>query len=70
MSINREDIKELTNEELVEKISSEKLRYRKLKFNHTVSPLDNPLLLRGARRDIARLTTEMKQREMAKGTEQ
>ncbi|NNC94253.1 MAG: 50S ribosomal protein L29 [Chitinophagales bacterium] len=68
--MNKEDIRELTDEELVEKISSEQLRYKKLRFNHTVSPLDNPLVLRGVRRDIARLKTELKNRQIANQKEQ
>ena len=70
MAINKEDIKELTDEELVEMVSSEQLRYKKLRFNHTVSPLDNPLMLRAVRRDIARLKTELKKREIASQNEQ
>ena len=63
--IKKEDIKEFANDELVEKIKEGKGRYKRLRFNHTVSPLDNPLQLRFARRDIARLATELKQREIA-----
>ena len=62
---SKADIKELSNDELVQKISDEKMRYRKLRFNHKVSQLDNPLVLRNVRRDIARYITEMKKREMA-----
>lgn len=57
--INKEDIKELTTEELVEKVKAEKLSYKKAKFNHAISQLDNPLKLRAQRRDIARLMTEL-----------
>lgn len=60
--VKKEDIKEYSTEELIEKIKDQRLRYRKAKFNHTVSPLDNPLLLREMRRDVARLLTELNQR--------
>lgn len=63
--IKKEDIKEFSNDELVAKIREEKARYTKMKFNHTVSPLDNPLSLRFVRRDIARLATELRKREIA-----
>jgi large subunit ribosomal protein L29 len=66
--IKKEDIKEFANDELVEKISEGKVRYRKLRFNHTVSPLDNPLTLRFLRKDIARLATELRKREIAEQT--
>lgn len=64
MALNKEDIAQLTNEELVEKVKSEKSLYTKMKFNHTISPLDNPLTLRAKRRDIARLMTELRKREL------
>ena len=62
--LNKEDIKEFANDELVEKIKEEKVRYKKARFNHAVSPLDNPLQLRFMRRDIARLNTELRKREI------
>ncbi len=64
MALNKEDIAQLTTEELVEKIKSEKTLYTKMKFNHVVSPLDNPLTIRVKRRDIARLMTELRNREL------
>jgi len=70
MAVNKEDIRELTDDELIEKIKEEQLRWRRLKFNHTASQLDNPLLLRTLRRDIARLKTELRQRQLeAQATE-
>lgn len=62
--IKKEDIKEFANDELAEKIKEGQIRYRKMRFNHTVSPLDNPLALRWQRRDIARLKTELRRREL------
>ena len=64
MAINKQDIRELTTEELWEKVRTEKSRYKKLRFNHEVSPLDNPLTLRELRKDIARLMTELRDREL------
>jgi large subunit ribosomal protein L29 len=61
----KEDIKEFASDELVEKIKEGKARYTKMKFNHAVSPLDNPLTLRYVRRDIAKLATELRAREIA-----
>lgn len=60
--IKKEDIKQLSTEELIEKVNTEKGNYRKAKFNHAVSPLDNPLKLRYMRKDVARLTTELNAR--------
>ncbi len=63
--LKKEDIKELTTEELVEKVKEVKLGYKKLKFNQAISQLDNPLMLRHERRDIARLMTELNARKKA-----
>lgn len=64
MAIHKQDIKELTTEELLEKVKNEKSRYKKLRFNHEVSPLDNPNMLKELRKDIARLMTEIREREL------
>ncbi|PSR05079.1 MAG: 50S ribosomal protein L29 [Bacteroidetes bacterium SW_11_45_7] len=62
--MHKQDIKELTTEELREKVKNEKSRYKKLRFNHEVSPLDNPKMLKELRKDIARLMTEIREREL------
>jgi len=59
------EIKEISTKELKERLETEKDDYTKLRLNHTVSPLDNPLKLRLSRRNIARLLTELKKRQMS-----
>ena len=39
--------------------------YQKLTFDHAIRGLDNPLELRVLRRDVARLKTEIRRRELA-----
>lgn len=63
--VKKEDIKELTTEELVEKVKTEQQNLQRMKFNHTISELDNPAQLREKRRDIARLKTELTARKKA-----
>jgi len=41
----------------------------RMKINHTVSPLDNPLKIKHSRRVIARLNTEMQRRRLENKTE-
>ena len=60
------EIKELETKELVERIETEVAKYEQMKFNHTVSPLENPSQIKASRRDIARLKTELRQRELNK----
>ncbi|MRJ11128.1 50S ribosomal protein L29 [Ornithobacterium rhinotracheale] len=53
------DIKELTVEELRDKIAEEKANYDLLKISHSMSPIENPIQLRNLRKMIARLNTEL-----------
>jgi len=57
-------IKDLNVTDLKAKISEDQLRLKKLEFAHAISPLENPMNIRGLRRDIARLQTELKKKEM------
>lgn len=58
------EIREFTTKELIEKIDTEKTHLSRLKLNHAVSPLDNPLKITEARKNIARLMTELRKREL------
>jgi len=58
------EIKELTTKEIVERIDAEKDKLTRMKMNHAVSPLDNPITLKDVRRNIARLMTEVRKREL------
>lgn len=59
------EIKELTTKEIVERIDIEKENLVRLRLNHAVSPLDNPLKLKDAKKNIARLKTILRQRELS-----
>ncbi len=58
------EIKELSTGELAERIVDEKTTLTRMRMNHAVSPLENPLKLRESRRLIARLKTELRKREI------
>ena len=58
------EIKELTTAEIQERLLTEQEQLVRLKLNHSISPLENPLQLREARKTIARLATELRQREL------
>ncbi|GET31070.1 50S ribosomal protein L29 [Prolixibacter sp. SD074] len=58
------EISELTTAEIVEKIDNANEELVRMKMNHAVSPLDNPLRIRHTRRDIARLQTELRKRQL------
>lgn len=50
----------MNEQDLTARLEEDKLRLKKLEFAHAISPLENPMTLRGIRRDIARLKTELK----------
>ena len=60
------EIKGLETKELAERIEAEVAKYNQMKLNHAVTPLENPSQIKAARRDIARLKTELRQRELNK----
>lgn len=59
------EIKELTTKEIVEKIQVEKENLVRLRLNHAVSPLDNPMKIKESKQNIARLKTILHQRELS-----
>jgi large subunit ribosomal protein L29 len=60
------EIRTLSIEELREKIGSEKEALRKLKFAHRISAIENPMRIRETRKLIARLSTELRKKELEK----
>ena len=60
------EIKGLSTAELAEKIDAEVANYHQMLLNHAVSPLENPSQIKQLRRTIARLKTELRQRELSK----
>ena len=61
MKIN--EIRELTDTELRERELAERETLTRMRLNHAITPLDNPLQIKEVRRTIARLATERRVRE-------
>jgi large subunit ribosomal protein L29 len=57
-------IKGISEADLKAKIQEDELRLKKLSFAHTMTPLENPVSIRGLRKDIARLKTELRKKEL------
>ncbi len=57
-------IKELSVTDLAARIKEDEQRLKKLEFAHAISPLENPVSIRGLRRDVARLKTELRKKQM------
>ena len=58
------EIRELSIKELHERIDAETSSLNQNRINHSISPLDNPSDIKEQRRSIARLNTELRQREL------
>lgn len=56
------EIRNLSVEEIKERIAEETAKLEQLRFNHAISPLDNPMSIQATRRDIARLKTVLTER--------
>jgi len=63
------EIKELTEQELQERLDSEVTLLVRMKMNHAVSPLDNPNKIVETRRNVARLKTELRARQIQEKAE-
>ena len=60
------EIKELETKDLAEKRETTVAQLNQLKLNPSIAPLENPSQIKAARRDIARMKTELLQRELNK----
>lgn len=59
------EIRELSTQEILERIENEGSALVRMKLNHAISPLDNPNKIKEVRKSIARLKTELHQRELS-----
>ena len=60
----KEKVHELRDEELQEKLNSLKTELFNLRFSHATGQLANPLQIQTVRRDIARVKTVIREREL------
>ena len=63
--MKKQDLTQLSTNDLREKIQEQKATLEKMTFNHSISPVENPLKIRVARREVARMKTELRKRELA-----
>ncbi len=62
--MKQSEIKEKSVAELQEELIKAKRSYTDLKMAHAISPLENPIQLRGLRKSVARIATELTKREL------
>ena len=61
--MKNEEIKELSTQDLKDRLEQAQKDYLQQKINHTISPIDNPAKITQDRKNIARMKTELRQRE-------
>lgn len=64
------ELSELPDAELVSELKETQIQYQKLRFDHAIKGLPNPLVIKEVRRDIARLKTEVRRRQVSKMTDE
>ena len=60
------ELKEIETKDLAERLEAEVAKYNQMKLNHAITPMENPSQIKAARRDMARMKTELRQRELNK----
>ncbi len=60
-----EEVRKMSNEEIVEELERQRRHLFDLKSQAVTEKLDDPTLMRKSRREIARLLTEQRARELA-----
>ena len=65
--MNTADIRDLNEEEIRDQILQAKEELFRLRFRSATQELESPVLLRSLRRDIARMKTILRERELSHG---
>ena len=66
--IEMNEIRQMSDKDLSERLVLEREALSKLRFNHSVAGLESPNILKNKKRDIARLLTEQNLRKNPNGT--
>ena len=60
----KKSIQGLNEQDLQARIREDELRLKKLEFAHAISPLENPMSIRTVRKELARLKTELRKKQL------
>lgn len=61
----KKSIQALNEQDIAARIKEDEMRLKKLEFAHAISPLESPMTIRSLRREIARLKTELKKKQLS-----
>lgn len=59
------ELQDMADADLANELKETKVQLNKLKLDHAVKGIENPLLIREVRRDVARIQTEVRRREFS-----
>ena len=63
------ELQEFSDADLQTELEGIEAEYAKMRFDHNVQGLDNPMELKDLRKDVARIKTEIRRRELANMSE-
>lgn len=58
------ELRDVSDSDLQDQLNDSSSSYEKMKFDHTRNDIEDPLQLRKIRRDVARIKTEIRRREL------
>ena len=64
--MKNKEIKGLSESDLKDRLLAETDTLQKLKFGHAISPIENPSKIRVSRKQVARLKTELRAKQLSK----
>lgn len=59
------DLQEFSEADLLNELKETEAQFQKMRFDHAIKGLDNPITIRDVRRDIARIQTEIRRRALS-----
>ncbi|MCO6484706.1 MAG: 50S ribosomal protein L29 [Saprospiraceae bacterium] len=59
------DLQEFSEADLLNELKETEAQFQKMRFDHAIKGLDNPIAIRDVRRDIARIQTEIRRRALS-----
>ena len=62
--MKKENYTEVSDKDLRDRLAQMEMDYAQLTINHAISPLDNPAKITAARKEIARVKTELRARQL------
>jgi len=61
---SKQDLSALSEAEILQTIEETDLRIKRMKFSHAITPIENPMSIRISRKEIARLKTQLRRKQL------